>query len=72
MTPDSLDLSVPLSGKVDALRQVLGTELGEPAPLEGYRRLLSEESAQHFEEQLDEVERAQADAAARLPTLYAD
>jgi len=55
-----------------ALERILSTGLGEPAPLEDYHRPLSEEFSQQLETRLDDVERAQGEAAKQLPNLYAD
>ncbi len=71
MTHDRQDQTSLESGGA-ALERILRTGLGEPAPLEGYHRPLSEEFSQELETKLDDVERAQGEAAARLPKLYAD
>lgn len=73
MTPHEQDHTTSVTTGGDAaLERILDTDLGAPAPLEGYHRPLSEELSQNLESRLDDVERAQSDAAARLPTLYAD
>lgn len=72
MKPDQQDHTFVATGGDAALEQILAVDLGQPAPLEQYHRPLSTEMSSNLESRLDDVERAQSDAAARLPTLYAD
>jgi hypothetical protein len=53
------------------LGQILGTELGDPAPVEQYHRPLESEDRNRLESELKAVEDAQAAAASKLPNLYA-
>lgn len=52
-----------------ALQAILGTEFGDPVT--EYHQPLAGEDRRLLEEELEDVQRAQAAAAARLPTLYA-
>jgi hypothetical protein len=56
----------------EALREILDTELGEPAPVADYHHPLEPEDRADLDAQLDDIEPAHAAAAARLHTLYAD
>ena len=53
------------------LGQILSTELGVSAPIEEYHRPLKPEDRSRLESELEAVERAQAEAASKLPNLYA-
>jgi reverse gyrase len=70
--PDKQDQTFVATGDGAALEQIMAVDLGQPAPLEKYHRPLSAKLSSNLESRLDDVERAQSDAAARLPTLYAD
>ena len=53
------------------LGQILSTELGTSAPIEDYHRPLGAEDRSRLDSELEEVERAQAEAASKLPNIYA-
>jgi len=53
------------------LGQILSTELGEPSPVEKYYRPLETVDRNRLESELKAVEDAQAEAASKLPNLYA-
>jgi hypothetical protein len=53
------------------LGQILSTELGAPAPVDGYHKPLDPTQREQLESELQAVEKAQAEAASQLPNLYA-
>jgi|GEM_PF-4292704 hypothetical protein len=59
-----------MTADTTALQVILGTDLGDLVT--EYHQPLASEDRRHLEEELEDVQRAQAAAAARLPNLYAD
>jgi hypothetical protein len=55
-----------------SLEEILNAELGDPAPVEHYRRPVRDHERAALQAELDAVEPAHTAAAARLHTLYAD
>jgi hypothetical protein len=54
-----------------ALDRIFASDLGKPAPPSDYFLPMDNGYRAALEEELTDVERADADAAARLPSLYA-
>jgi hypothetical protein len=70
MNPEIDDQNQQVSG-AGPLGQILSTELGVSAPVEDYHRPLQAEDRNRLESELEAVERAQAEAASKLPNIYA-
>jgi hypothetical protein len=56
----------------ETLKKILGTSLGEPAPVSQHKRKPTTKMREKLEAELSDAERAHAVSAARLRSLYAD
>lgn len=71
MTKENTRTGSTKGGAETALDRILASDLGAPSPRSAYYRPLESEDCAALENELIDVERAHADAAVRLPSLYA-